>query len=164
MAAGRVGGPQAGKGEKYCCANQAESCGGRRIRKGPVHSLSAGSAVRAKLVELKVLTETAIDRLSPERQWVCNACSQAMIRRLRPSGTYVVHSCVYSIFRRGLTCLVFVHGVCVVPVSASVIVQSAPRQAAAAVTTPGRPCAQHGAVIIHQANVSWVVPFLALTV
>ena len=32
----------------------------------------------------------------------------------------------------------FVHGVCAVPVSASVIVQSAPRQAAAAVTTPGR--------------------------
>ena len=138
MAAGRVWGPQAGKGGKYCCANQAESCGGRRIRKGPVHSVSAGSAVRAKLVELKVLTETAIDRLSPERQWVCDACKQHMSRQLRPAGTYVVHSCVYSKLRRGLTCLVFVHGVYAVPVSASVIVQSAPRQAAAAVATPGR--------------------------
>ena len=84
---GRVWGAQAGKGEKYCCANQAESCGGRRIRKGTVHAVSADSAVRAKLVKLEVFTEVAINRLPPERQWVCDACLQAMSRKLRPAGT-----------------------------------------------------------------------------
>jgi hypothetical protein len=71
----------------YCCAKQAGKCTGQRIFKN-AHSVSdADSAVRAKLVELKVLTETAIDKLSPERQWVCDACKQHMSRQLRPAGT-----------------------------------------------------------------------------
>ncbi len=84
---GSVCGAQADKGHMYCCAKQAGKCTGQRIFKY-AHSVSdVDSAVRAKLVKLEVFTDVAINRIPPERQWVCDACLQAMSRKLRPAGT-----------------------------------------------------------------------------